>query len=293
MNYNQISFSIEKQHAEEVSNYLFDQDALSVTIESANGEQQFDLASPTEPQWEVQTLAALFSEETSITTILGSLRSRASVKELRLDIVEDQDWERSWLDQFSSVQISENLWVCPSWISPPDATATNLIIDPGLAFGTGTHPTTYLCLEYLARADCRGKMVIDYGCGSGILAIASLALGAAHAVCVDVDEKALDACCRNARINGVENRLETKFPEQCVGDGIDTAGDIVIANILANTLVDLRDRLLQLTRPGGILMLSGILHAQETLVRQAYGKDVGLQRFRKDDWALFAGRKIR
>ena len=291
MSYNQISFAIGKQQAEEVSDYLFEQGALSVTVQSANGEQQFDLATPSEPQWAAQMLAALFPEETATAEVVDRLRNYAAVKELRLSVVEDQDWQRLWLDQFSPLQVSDKLWVCPSWTNPPDPSATNLVIDPGLAFGTGTHPTTHLCLQYLAALDCRGKTIIDYGCGSGILAIAALALGASHGICVDVDEKALETCQQNAKVNGVRGRIETTFADQFCDERSDASADIVMANILVNTLVKLKDRLLGLTKPGGILMLSGILLEQEPKIHEVFGKDIELEKFQKDDWVLIAGRK--
>jgi len=161
--------------------------------------------------------------------------------------VEDKDWEREWMDDFKPLRFGDRLWIVPSWHDAPDPHAANLLLDPGLAFGTGTHPTTALCLEWLDGQDVTSRQVIDYGCGSGILGLAALLLGADHVIGVDTDPQALEASRENARRNKVEEeRLDLFLP----GDEPDTMADIMLANILAQPLIGLAPRLAAKVKPG-------------------------------------------
>ncbi|MEW6692942.1 MAG: 50S ribosomal protein L11 methyltransferase, partial [Pseudomonadota bacterium] len=185
--------------------------------------------------------------------------------------VEDQDWERAWMDQFQPLRFGEKLWIVPSWIEAPDAEAVNILLDPGLAFGTGTHPTTALCLEWLDGADMAGKTVLDYGCGSGILAIAALKLGATDAWGIDIDPQALTATRDNAARNGIEaSRLHTGLPGALPKDAL---FDVLLANILMGPLIELAPTLTGHVRPGGRLVLSGLLGEQAEEVMAAYAAD--------------------
>ena len=174
----------------------------------------------------------------------------------RFEILEDKDWVREWMDQFHPVQFGARLWICPSWLTPPEPTAINVMLDPGLAFGTGTHATTALCLEWLDSAPLSGKLVIDYGCGSGILGIAALKLGGNKTYAIDIDPQALLATRQNAEQNQItDQQLEVYYPQSCPLD----MADILIANILAGPLASLAQTLNSLIRPGGLLALSGVL----------------------------------
>jgi ribosomal protein L11 methyltransferase len=183
-------------------------------------------------------------------------------------LIEDQDWVRVWLEHWPPMQFGAHFWVCPrekvGEITDPSATVLKL--DPGLAFGTGTHPTTGLCLRWLAEADLKGKTVLDYGCGSGILGIAALLLGAEKAVCVDIDPQALTATRDNAAVNGVADRVVTLLPEQFAA----APHDVVLANILANPLITLAPLLAQCATPGAPLVLAGLLERSAEDVRAAY-----------------------
>jgi len=183
-------------------------------------------------------------------------------------LVEDQDWVRVWLEHWPPQKFGERLWVVPreKRHEVTDANATILLLDPGLAFGTGTHPTTALCLEWLSRADLKGKTVLDFGCGSGILAIAALLLGAERAVCVDIDPQALTATRDNARVNGVEDRVVTLLP----ADFKPQAHQVVLANILANPLIQLAPLLSQCAGSGAALVMAGLLDRHADEVRAAY-----------------------
>ena len=161
MDYLQVAITTEKHSAEEMSVLLENVGALSVTVESANEEEIFDAAEPGDPAWLSQRLTALFDEHFDSAILAELLRAHPAANDIKVNSLPDQDWERNWLEQFQPIQISQSLWVCPSWLESPDPEATNLIIDPGLAFGTGTHQTTHLCLEYLSKLDLKNKT----GCG--------------------------------------------------------------------------------------------------------------------------------
>jgi ribosomal protein L11 methyltransferase len=190
---------------------------------------------------------------------------------------------------YKPLQAGKNLWICPSWIAPPAPEAVNVILDPGLAFGTGDHPTTVLCLEWLAEQNLQGQDLIDYGCGSGILSIAALKLGARAALGVDIDEQALEVSRRNAILNGVSDRFQTFLPAALPADA---GADIVVANILARPLVELAPGIMARVRPGGWLALSGLLREQAETVRPHYARQFALEVRHRGEWVLLAGRKI-
>jgi ribosomal protein L11 methyltransferase len=205
-------------------------------------------------------------------------------------VLEDREWERAWLDNFKPMRFGKRLWVCPHGLEVEAEDAVVVRLDPGLAFGTGTHPTTALCLEWLDGAELAGKTVIDYGCGSGILAVAALKLGARQVIGIDHDPQALLATRDNAAANGVADRLLVQG-----SDAADPApADIVLANILANVLIDLSGRIEPLVADGGELVLSGILEDQWPAVAKAYsaGLDFG-QAIIKDGWVRLHGRRPR
>jgi len=188
------------------------------------------------------------------------------------------------MDNFHPIQFGERLWICPSWHTPPAPDAVNIMLDPGLAFGTGTHPTTALCLNWLDQADLKGKYVIDYGCGSGILAIAAALLGAERVIGVDTDPQALEATRANAERNGVE--IEAYLP----GDCPDEPCDLLLANILAGPLQTLAPRFANLTKPSAELVLSGILEVQAQEVSDSYAAWFDMQAPTiKEDWTRLNG----
>ena len=216
-----------------------------------------------------------------------------------VEMVADEDWERRWLDNFSAMQFGQKLWIVPSWQSPPDPNACNIILDPGLAFGTGTHPTTAMCLEWLADNPMKGLSIIDYGCGSGILAIAALSLGAKLAICVDNDPQALIATTANAEQNGIDaSKLMTCLPE-ALDDTLEQlfgsakhGCDLVIANILAGPLITLAPRLIDLLHDGGQIMLSGLLSEQCTAVSTAYASTMTMELpYSTGQWIRLNGQK--
>ena len=287
--YWQITLEANAVDADRVTEVLDSLGALSISVESANDEDTFDAALPGEPQWQSQKLTALFDGTRSSLELTDALSTLLPGHPVTLGKLEDRDWERVWLEQFVPQKIRPGLWVVPSWAEAPEPDAVNLVIDPGLAFGTGTHPTTRLCLDALAGMTLGGRCVLDYGCGSGILAIGALRLGADHAIATDLDPRALEATVQNAVVNRCDADLQTLDPDSLVGMQPERRADILIANILADTLVELKPRLLSLLAPGGTILLSGILHHQADRVAEAFGDDFRFERRQQGDWMLLLG----
>lgn len=262
----QINTRITEAEAEDMEQLFQSVGAVSVTLLDAEDEPVFQLDPGTTPLWQNMCLSALFEADAPVEDIVKQLQhsSRLQRDDLEIEEIPDQDWERAWMDQFAPIRFGQRLWVCPSWLQPPEPEAVNVMLDPGLAFGSGTHPTTALCLEWLDACDIEDKRVIDYGCGSGILAIAALLLGAREAIGVDNDPQALIATRNNRDMNGIaEDKLKVYLP------GTDhEPADIVLANILSGPLEELTPVLAGLTRPGGKIVLSGVLSEQtESLIR--------------------------
>jgi len=279
----------DKARATAIADALENLGALAVSLEDAGDEPQFDLGQPGAAAWSDTWVSGLFPIETSPLGVLEQLARDAGLSPLPphdVEFVADQDWERSWMERYRPLRFGQRLWVCPSWLTPPDPSAVTIMLDPGLAFGSGTHATTALCLEWLERQTLTGKTVIDYGCGSGILAIAALKLGARAAWGIDTDPQALAVSRENATRNGIGPELTLLLPEQALAD---LAADIVLANILAGPLMELAGRLMALVRPGGGLALSGILANQAEGVSKHYVQDFDLTKEIRDDWALLSG----
>ncbi len=209
----------------------------------------------------------------------------------RVEILEDKDWEREWMQHYRPMPFGKRLWVCPSWLQPPDPGAINLLLDPGLAFGTGTHPTTALCLAQLDSMDLEGCDIVDYGCGSGILAVAALRLGAAFALAVDNDPQALVATRDNAGRNGIAAAsMEVVLPDAVDHHAWSGRASLVIANILAGPLMELADTLSAFLQPGGTLLLSGLLDTQAAALCEHYADRINLQvAGEKDGWVCLRG----
>jgi len=240
------------------------------------------------PLWDMTCVVGLFDEDVDLDEVLQKLRSKLAPNDLppyEISDLPDQDWERAWMDDFHPMQFGQRLWIVPTAYQEQDPTAVNIRLDPGLAFGTGTHPTTALCLTWLDGHDLGGKSVLDFGCGSGILAIAAAKLGASSVVGVDIDPQAVTASRDNAQINGVE---EIKVQQSSEFEG--KLVDILLANILANPLKDLAPEFAQMVRPGGELVMSGILAEQAAEVAAAYTSwfdmDPPVQR---DEWVMLHG----
>jgi len=238
--------------------------------------------------WSVCRLTALFAADADVEASVRRAAASLGVETpaFTLENLAEQDWVRRTQAQFGPLRIAERLWVIPSWCEPVDPQAINLELDPGLAFGTGSHPTTRLCLHWLAANLVPGQSVLDYGCGSGILAIAAAKLGAAAVAGTDVDPQAIEASRANAARNGVRARFV--LPDALAPDPV----DIIVANILANPLRLLAPALAARVRHGGAIVLSGILEDQVAAVRGAYRRWFKLAAWGTDDgWVALTGRR--
>lgn len=265
----QLIINSDRQSAQNIEDALLEAGAASVTFEDNADEPILEPALGETPLWQQTRVTGLFDAATDTTAVDAFLRQQLQGTPLdcRWSPLEDRDWEREWMKHYQPIQCGQRLWICPSWLAPPREDAINLLLDPGLAFGTGTHPTTFLCLQWLDAIDLSGKTITDYGCGSGILAIATLLLGAASANCVDIDPQALTATCDNAQRNGLPlEQIPVFLPEQAPTEPT----DLVIANILAGPLVSLAPKLAALTKHGGLLCLSGLIETQAEEVMASY-----------------------
>ncbi|MFG0582376.1 Ribosomal protein L11 methyltransferase [Pseudomonas sp. THAF187a] len=287
----QVRLAITPEQAETYEDALLEVGAVSVTFMDAEDQPIFEPDLGTTPLWSHTHLLALFEADTDETALLAHLQllCGGALPEHQVERIEDQDWERSWMDNFQPMRFGRRLWIVPSWHAAPEPQAVNLLLDPGLAFGTGTHPTTALCLEWLDGQQLEGCSVIDFGCGSGILAIAALLLGAPQAVGTDIDPQALEASRDNASRNGID---PARFPVYLPADMPQQQADVVVANILAGPLVALAAQITTLVRGGGRLALSGILAEQAEEVRAAYAEAFDLDPTAvKDGWVRISGVK--
>ncbi len=287
----QAHLTVDKSRAPLIELLFENLGAEAVSLGDAGDEPMLEPGPGETPLWQATRVSGLFAGDTDADALRSALNQALAAdvgRSLALERLEDRDWERAWMERFAPMRFGERLWIRPSGseVAQPDAVIIDL--DPGLAFGTGTHPTTALCLEWLDRHQVRGTRVIDFGCGSGVLAIAALRLGAAQAIAVDHDPQALLATRDNAARNGVADRLRVQH-----SDAVDVApADLVLANILANILIEQAATLCGLLRPGGRLVLSGILREQQAAVVQAYAQQVDFHPGEtKDDWVLLAGSK--
>lgn len=259
--------------------------ALSVTFTDTNDDPVLEPELGTTPLWEGTTVVALFDAETAAEPIRDALLASGIASEhIQHEHLEDRDWEREWMTHFKPMRFGQRLWIVPSWTESPDPEGINLYLDPGLAFGTGTHPTTSLCLTWLERTIRGGESLVDFGCGSGVLAIAAALLGAKPVRGTDIDPQALEATQSNAARNNVH--CETCLPESLPQE----PADILIANILANPLLTLAPELAKRVLPGGKVALSGILREQSETVRQCYAQWFELDETEVlEDWVLISG----
>ncbi len=289
----QIRVQSTPEQVPELEDLLLGCGAMVVTFEDVNDDPVYEPELNTTPLWNNTRVTGLFEADADIEQIRPLIDEKAAELKTdlatKIEILEDKDWEREWMDSYHPIQFGKRLWVCPSWRETPEPDAVNLMLDPGLAFGTGTHPTTALCLEWLDSIDCQDKNIIDYGCGSGILGIAGLLLGAKNMVGIDIDPQAVQATQDNAERNKIDaSRIEVKLPPY----DSELQADVVVANILAGPLAQLADTISALVATGGQLALSGILSNQAQEVIDAYSPWFTIESVvEKEDWVRIVGTK--
>ena len=293
----ELTLTLRSEQQPRVEEALEDLGALSVTLQDADAETPdeqaiFEPGVGELPLWPTITLNALFDAGTDrrgLTEALGELLPWLEPEQVAYRDVADEDWERAWMDQFKPMRFGRRLWIYPWNIEPPqDDDSVVARLDPGLAFGSGTHPTTALCLEWLDAQDLNGKTLVDYGCGSGILAIAALKLGAASAVGVDNDPQALIASADNAQRNDVAERLALFLPEDMDAE----PADVFIANILAGPLEELAPTFAAAAKAGAPFAISGILKGQEEELLKRYAEWFDELRVdTREDWVRISGRR--
>ena len=288
----QLRINTSSEYAESIGDMLSANGSQAVTYVDAKDTPMYEPKPGEIMLWPDTQVVGLFEATDDMKAIikrLGKARILGSDFKYKLEPLEDKDWEREWMDNFHPMQFGTRLWICPSWRDVPDPNAVNVMLDPGLAFGTGTHPTTALCLRWLDGIDVANKVVVDFGCGSGILALAALKLGAKRVVAIDIDPQALQATQENARRNGVEDRLDVYLP----ADQPTLEADVVMANILSGPLLELQDVISSYGKPSGLLVLSGILAEQVTKIEAAYTRDFALDESAIDrEWARVSGKKL-
>jgi ribosomal protein L11 methyltransferase len=289
MPWQRLILDTERDLATTLDEWLAEHGAMSVSLEDSGDEPLFDIAESDKPLWSHTTVVALFAADQDLGALMDQLAQHLAPRPLpswRREELADRQWERVWLDRFQPIHIHGRLWISPHGMTPPDADAVTVYIDPGLAFGTGTHPTTHLCLQWLAQQDLTGRAVLDYGCGSGILAIAAVKLGARVAWGVDNDPGALRVALENARANEVAEAFSTFLPDELMPEQI---ADVTVANILAQPLMELAPELDRHTADGGRIALSGILREQAEAVRKCYDAAFTLELQSRENWVLLSG----
>ncbi len=288
MPYLALSFELGARNIDDVEHWCFGHGALSVTLSDCRDDAVLEPAPGEIRLWPATRVQALFDAAANTTTLLPALCAALQLEpaELAVSTLEDRVWEREWLRDFHAMRFGRRLWICPRHeaVNEPDAVVVRL--DPGLAFGTGTHPSTALCLQWLDAQDCKGARVIDYGCGSGILGIAAASLGAREVQCFDIDPQALIATTDNATGNGVIERLQIRADSAQLQAGV----DLLLANILAGTLIELAPALAALLRRNGRIALAGILEEQVGAVTAAYAPWFDTATFdQQAPWIALAG----
>lgn len=285
----QIRIDADKADADALSDLLMDVGCPSVTFMDSQNNPVYEPKPGEVILWPETTVIGLFDASHDMQAVVDYLQAlHDKPLKYKLEQLEDKDWEREWMDNFHPIKFGERLWICPSWRDIPDPDAVNVLLDPGLAFGTGTHATTALCLQWLEQQDLSGKTVVDFGCGSGILGIAAIKLGAERVIGIDIDPQALLASRDNAERNGVAEQLEVYLPE----NQPQFTADIVVANILAQPLRELHQVILGFLDEYGKIAMSGILAEQAQSVADVYAPFLNLDEVAQEgEWTRVSGVK--
>ena len=279
MAWQQLHLQCEKDNVDLAEALLLEAGALSIALDDAGDQPLFEPLPGESPLWDEVILTGLFDASTdagnrqAIEQLSHEIGAQVQASRTWVSAVDDKDWEREWMSNYKPIKCANDLWIVPNWLTPPNPNATNIIMDPGLAFGTGYHATTRLCLDWLTEQDLTNKVVIDYGCGSGILGIAALLLGARQVYAVDIDPQAVLATNQNAARNQVDDRLQAFLPEDFNNywqQNDVKPVDVMVANILAKPLIGLAPYFATLMAPESRIVLAGLIESQTEQVTEAY-----------------------
>jgi ribosomal protein L11 methyltransferase len=292
MLWKEVTFICEKKYTTAFEDYILSLGACSVTYTEADKTLILEPNIGDTPLWDKISFTALFTEDFNIDKIKEHIAKQLypNAKNITIREFKDEDWERTCMQDFHPIKLSPRLWICPSWEQPPEPDAINIMLDPGLAFGTGSHETTFLCLDWLEKNIIGKETLLDIGCGSGILGISAIKLGAASTVGIDIDPQAIISTLDNAKNNNIKATEFTAYISGSEPQGIHY--NIVTANILASTLIDLVDYITSKVRKNGKIALSGILKEQVEEVLKTYSKYFKMEQPQyKNEWALLSGTK--
>jgi len=291
----QIHITVEQAQVNFTETLLSSLGAVSVTLDDAENQDLLEPLPGETPLWNKVIVTGIYAQEEGedidVTALETFIRTQLPTEPMRSEFLEDQVWERSWMDYYEPIQIGEKYWIVPEWIEPPEADAVNIKLDPGLAFGTGNHASTFLCLQWLGKIDVKDKVVIDYGCGSGILGVAALLLGAKKVYATDIDPQAVLATKQNAELNGVLENLYVGLPEEFNAEFKNQQADILVANILAGPLMSLAKEFSTLIKSEGEFALAGVIEEQVTDVSSIYSEffDIVEVEKREETWCRISG----
>ena len=297
MKWLQIHITVEQAQVDFTETLLSSLGAVSVTLDDAENQDLLEPLPGETPLWNKVIVTGIYAqeegEEIDVAALETFIRAQMPDAPIRHELIEDQAWERTWMDAYEPIQIADKYWIVPEWMEAPDADAVNIKLDPGLAFGTGNHASTFLCLQWLGKIDVKDKIVIDYGCGSGILAVAALLLGAKKAYATDIDPQAVLATQQNAELNGVLDKLYVGLPEEFRDELGNTTADVFVANILAAPLMMLAPEFATLTKSEGQFALAGVIEEQVADVTSIYSNYFDILEVEKRDehWCRISGKR--
>ncbi|WP_288411272.1 50S ribosomal protein L11 methyltransferase [Acinetobacter soli] len=299
MKWLQIHITVDQEHVDFTETLLLSLGAVSVTLDDAEDQALLEPLPGETPLWNKVIVTGIYQEDEQDPIDVAKLEAFLSAQlpnaPMRHEQLEDQVWERAWMDYYDPIKISEKFWIVPEWLEAPDADAVNIKLDPGLAFGTGNHASTFLCLQWLGQTDLKDKTVIDFGCGSGILAVAALLLGAKKVYATDIDPQAVLATKQNAELNGVLDRLYVGLPEEFDAEfkSKESQADVLVANILASPLMMLAPEFATLLKPEGEFALAGVIEEQVEDVSAVYTRyfDILQIEKREENWCRISGKR--
>ena len=297
MKWLQIHITVEQAQVDFTETLLNSLGAVSVTLDDAENQDLLEPLPGETPLWNNVIVTGIYAQEDDenidVDALLTFITAQLPEAPIRHEFLEDQAWERTWMDAYEPIKIAEKYWIVPEWMQAPEADAVNIKLDPGLAFGTGNHASTFLCLQWLGKTDVKDKVVIDYGCGSGILGVAALLLGAKKVYATDIDPQAVLATQQNAELNGVLDNLFVGLPDEFNETLKNQQADVFVANILAGPLMMLAPQFATLVKPEGEFALAGVIDEQVADVSSVYEEFFDILEVEKRDetWCRISGKR--